>query len=286
MNKIIACIDGSPAANNVFAASAWAQQQLGAPLELLHVLEKTDYPAAGNMNGNIGLGTREHLLEELAELDNKRSKLMLEQGRLMLAEVRKQVEAAGVPSEQISQLQRHDSLIDTLLEGEATTRLLVMGRQGESHDSAVNTVGSHLENVTRTLQKPILVALDDFTPPERFMLAYDGSNTANKALHMVLQSPLFKGIPCHLVMAGKRIASEHQQLIRAENMLEEGGVEVITAELEQEDVRTALLSYVEEHEIGMMVMGAWGHSRIRQLLVGSMTNWMLHNTTVPLLLIR
>ena len=73
MSKIIACIDGSRAAIKVCTASAWAQQQLNAPLELLHVLEKTDYPAEGNMSGNIGLGTREHLLEELAELDGKRS---------------------------------------------------------------------------------------------------------------------------------------------------------------------------------------------------------------------
>jgi nucleotide-binding universal stress UspA family protein len=286
MSKIIACIDGSRAAINVCAASAWAQQQLNAPLELLHVLEKTDYPAEGNMSGNIGLGTREHLLEELAELDGKRSRLMLEQGRFMLAEARKQVEEAGVSNEQISELQRHDFLVDTLLEFEPDTRLLVMGRQGEAHDSASDAVGSHLENVTRTLQKPILVALDNFKAPERFMLAYDGSVTANKALKMVAQSPLFKGIPCHLVMAGKRLERQREQLANAKTMLEGAGFAVTTAELEQEEVRTALLAYVEEQQIDMLVMGAWGHSRIRQFLLGSMTHWMLHNSKVPLLLLR
>jgi len=286
MSKIIACIDGSKAALNVCAASAWAQQQLDAPLELLHVLEKRDYPTESDMSGNIGLGTREHLLEELAELDGKRSRLMLEQGRFMLAEARKQVEEAGVSGEQISELQRHDFLVDTLLEFEPDTRLLVMGRQGEAHDSASDAVGSHLENVTRTLQKPILVALDNFQAPERFMLAYDGSVTANKALKMVAQSPLFKGTPCHLVMAGKRLERQREQLANAKTMLEGAGFEVTTAELEQEEVRTALLAYVEEQQIGMLVMGAWGHSRIRQFLLGSMTHWMLHNSKVPLLLLR
>jgi nucleotide-binding universal stress UspA family protein len=286
MSKIIACIDGSKAAISVCAASAWAQQQLGAPLELLHVLEKRDYPAESDMSGNIGLGTREHLLEELAELDGKRSRLMLEQGRFMLAEARKQVEEAGVPAEQISQLQRHDSLVDTLLEKEADTRLLVMGRQGEAHDSASDAVGSHLENVTRTLQQPILVALDGFTPPKRFMLAYDGSPTANKALKLVAQSPLFKGIPCHLVMAGERVQRQRKQLANAKTMLEGAGFEVTTADLEQEEVRSALQGYIKEQQIDMLVMGAWGHSRIRQFLLGSMTHWMLQNTRVPLLLLR
>jgi nucleotide-binding universal stress UspA family protein len=286
MSKIIACIDGSRTAISVCAAAAWSQQQLDAPLELLHVLEKTDYPAEANLSGNIGLWSREHLLEELAELDNKRSKLMLEQGHIMLAEARKQIEAAGVPSEQITELQRHDFLVDTLLEFEPDTRLLVMGRCGETHDSASNAVGSHLENVTRTLHKPIMVAVDGFKAPERFMLAYDGSVTANKALKMVAQSPLFKGIPCHLVMAGKRLERQREQLANAKTMLEGAGFDVTAAELEQEEVRTALLAYVEEQQIGMLVMGAWGHSRIRQFLLGSMTNWMLHNSKVPLLLLR
>jgi nucleotide-binding universal stress UspA family protein len=34
------------------------------------------------------------------------------------------------------------------------------------------------------------------------------------------------------------------------------------------------------------VMGAYGHSRIRQLLVGSTTTSMLRTTTSPLLLLR
>ncbi len=286
MSKIIACIDGSQAALAVCAAAAWAQQQLDAPLQLLHVLEKSDYPTESDMSGNIGLGTREHLLEELSELDSQRSRLMLEQGRFMLQEAQKQIEAAGVAAEQIDRLQRHDNLVDSLQASQADMRLLIMGRQGEAHDRATTAVGSHLENVTRTLQQPILVALDGFTAPKRFMLAYDGSATANKALQMVAQSPLLKGVPCHLVMAGKRVQRQREQLANAETMLRGNGFEVTTATLEQDEVRPALLSYVEKNGIELMVMGAWGHSRIRQLLVGSMTNWMLHNSPVPLLLLR
>ncbi|GAA0787169.1 universal stress protein [Marinobacterium sediminicola] len=286
MSKIIACIDGSQAALAVCAAAAWAQQQLDAPLQLLHVLEKSDYPTESDMSGNIGLGTREHLLEELAELDNQRSRLMLEQGRFMLQEAQHQIEAAGVATEQIDRLQRHDTLVDTLQEYEGDTRLLIMGRQGEAHDSSTVAVGSHLENVTRTLHKPILVALDGFKAPQRFMLAYDGSATANKALTMVAQSPLLKGAPCHLVMAGKRVERQREQLANAEKMLQGNGFDVTTTTLEQEEVRPALIDHIKEHDIELLVMGAWGHSRIRHLLVGSMTNWMLHNSPVPLLLLR
>ncbi|MBR9829427.1 MAG: universal stress protein [Oceanospirillales bacterium] len=286
MSKIIACIDGSQAALAVCDAAAWAQQQLDTPLQLLHVLEKSDYPTESDMSGNIGLGTREHLLEELVELDNQRSRLMLEQGRFMLQEAQLQVETAGIPAEQIERLQRHDTLVDTLKENEADTRLLIMGRQGEAHTSAANAVGSHLENVTRTLHKPMLVALEGFSAPKSFMLAYDGSATANQALSQIAQSPLLKGTHCHLVMAGKRVERQHEQLANAEKMLQGNGFDVTTVTLEQEDVRPALVEYITHNGIDLLAMGAWGHSRIRQLLVGSMTNWMLHNSPVPLLLLR
>lgn len=286
MSKIIACIDGSPAALAVCAAAAWAQQQLDAPLQLLHVLEKSDYPAERDMSGNIGLGTREHLLEQLAELDSQRSRLMLEQGRFMLQEARQRIEAAGVAAERIECLQRHDYLVDTLQENEADIRLLVMGRQGEAHADGSGVIGSHLETVSRTLHRPLLVALDSFTPPERFLLAYDGSATANKALDMVAHSPLFKGLPCHLVMAGPSSERQREQLANAERMLTGNGFEVITACPAGEDVVAGLLDHIDRHAIGTLVMGAWGHSRIRQFLVGSTTQALLHRSPVPLLLLR
>ena len=53
-------------------------------LTLLHVLDKEKYPASADLSGNIGLGSREHLLEELAMLDAQRAKLALEHGQHML----------------------------------------------------------------------------------------------------------------------------------------------------------------------------------------------------------
>ena len=61
--------------------------------------------------------------------------------------------------------QRHGELVDTLIEFEHDIRLLVMGRQGEHGDSAGEHIGSHLENVVRTLHRPILVIPSDYSEP-------------------------------------------------------------------------------------------------------------------------
>ena len=200
MSNVMACIDGSSAAPAVCDYAAWASRRLQAPLVFLHVLDKSEYPVQPNLSGNIGLGSREALLQELAELDERRAKLALEQGRLMLEAAQQRAIAGGVDN--ATTRQRHGGLTDTLAELEADIRLLVIGRQGEEGDTLGEHIGSHLENVVRTLHRPTLVTLPSFKAPQRVMLAFDGSATTRKGVEMVAASPLFKGLPCHRVRVG------------------------------------------------------------------------------------
>ena len=64
MTHVMACIDNSLSSLAVCDYSAWASQRLSAPLTLLHVLDEEKYPASADLSGNIGLGSREHLLED------------------------------------------------------------------------------------------------------------------------------------------------------------------------------------------------------------------------------
>ena len=52
------------------------------------------------------------------------------------------------------------------------------------------------------------------------------------------------------------------------------------------DAETVLTEYRRDHAIDLLVMGAYGHSRIRHLLVGSTTTAMIRHVTSPLLLLR
>lgn len=72
----------------------------------------------------------------------------------------------------------------------------------------------------------------------------------------------------------------------ARTTLETAGFDVTTNVVSGE-VKQALCDYRDEHDIGMVVMGAYGHSKIRQFFVGSTTTKMVqHATDIPLLLLR
>jgi len=283
MNNVLACIDGSPQAAAVCDYAAWASLQLDAPLTLLHVLDHQQYPATGNLSGIIGLGSREYLLEELAALDEKRSKLALEEGRMMLDAAKQRVATAGVMQPDVRQ--RHGDLVESLRELESDTRLLVIGKQGEDSGTELQLIGSQLESVIRTLHRPILVTPASFSVPTSVMLAFDGSATTRRGVEMLASSPLVKGIPIHLVMVGEDTGDSRALLESARDALTAAGFEVHIA-IRAGEVEPTLHAYQAEHGIGLLVMGAYGHSRIRQFLVGSTTTSMIRSTTTPLLLLR
>lgn len=283
MLRVVACIDGSRAAPAVCDYAAWASRHMETPLMLLHVLDEERYPAEPDLAGNIGLGSREQLLDELAQLDRKRAKLALEHGHHMLDEAEARVKAAG--AEEAVKRQRHGNLTESLVALEKETRLFVMGLHGESSSDRDIHIGSQLETVIRSVHRSILLVPDDYSEPKSAMLAFDGSPTAFRGVELIALSPVLKGMPLHLVMVGVDTEDRWEQLKKAEQMLSGLGVD-ITLAIRAGDVEPALHAYQEEHDIDILVMGAYGHSRIRQFLVGSTTTTMLKTAKKPLVIIR
>ena len=282
MSKVIACIDGSSAAGSVCDYAAWAASRLAAPLTLLHVLDKSRYPVENDLSGKLGVDAREHLLSELAELDTRRNKLALEQGSLMLEEARQRVVTGGAAEPILRQ--RHGHLIDSLTELEDDTRLLVIGKQGEEHNDGSH-IGDNVERLVRALHRPILIAQGEFKQPQQIMLAFNSSAMTRKGVELLAGSPLFKGLSGHLVSVGKDKQALNKEMEWAEKTIRDAGHDIQCAALEGE-IEPALHQYQQEHDIDMVVMGAYGHSRLREFFVGSTTNNMIRNATVPHLILR
>jgi nucleotide-binding universal stress UspA family protein len=282
MTNVLACIDDSTISPAVCDYATWASLRLAAPLQLLHVLDNKEFPKQSDISGQIGLGSREDLLNQLTELDEKRGKIALTQGQALLASAKARVLESGI-IEAVSR-QRHGDLVDTLIALEDEIRLVVLGKHNP--DTVGDHVGNNLERVVRTMHRPILAVPNNFTEPKSLMIAYDGSETTKKAITMVARSPLFSGLPCHVVMVGSATDKMQADLDWAKTELEANQVKVTTAFLSG-DVKPALCEYRDTQQIDMLVMGAYGHSKIRQFLVGSTTTKMLqHSSSVPLLLLR
>lgn len=283
--KVLACIDHSPYAESVCDFAAWSAQRMEAPLSLLHVLipGPTKGQGSPNLSGAIGLGARSELLEELAALDEQRGRLALEHGKHLLGQARVRVATQGFEGVEVRQ--RHGDLVEALLTLDSETRLYVVGKRGAASALAHGHLGQHLERVIQAVTKPILVAQSQFAPPRSILLAYDASATAHKSVEMVAASPLFRGVPCHLVHVGRNAPDIDAGMKRAVATLEGSGFKVHAAVVEG-NPEDALPVYEAREGVDLLVMGAYGHSRIRRMILGSTTTAMLRTSRISVLVLR
>jgi nucleotide-binding universal stress UspA family protein len=285
MNQnVLACLDHSSYTPGVCDYAAWASLKMSAPLEFIHVLDRHPETARRrDLSGSIGLGARESLLEELSKLDEQVSRVAQESGRLLLESAKQRALEAGVPN--VTARQRHGELVESLAELENEARLFVLGKRGEAAESAPQHIGGNLERVVRALHRPILVVPKQYKAPASLMIAFDGSATTRKGVEMVASSPLFKGMICHVVTAGAASAGNTGQMEWADETLKAGGF-ISNTSIVDGDAETVLPNYWRENAVDVLVMGAYGHSRIRQLLVGSTTTVMIRTADIPVLLLR
>lgn len=283
MEKIITCIDGSVMTSAVVEAGKWAASKLAKPLCFLHTIEKTHQHGADDYTGAIGLGARSSLLEEMTKLDEQKSKLALQFGDELLESVVSEARVGGL--EKVESMQRHGDIVETLIELESQTRLIVIGRKGIGHDNEFKAIGSHLETLLRKASQPVLIVPEEFSAPTSFMIAYDGRESAERALQKVLDGGLLHGIDCHLVAIKNNESELKVKFENAASQLVERGLKVTTAFLEG-NINEELFKYQVENNIDLLVMGAFGHSRLRQLFVGSNTIKMLEATDIPLIVLR
>ena len=283
MDTIFACIDGSTVNNAVCDAARWASARLAKPVTLLHTLEKQAQHGADTLSGNIGLGAQSELLEQMAQLDQERARLAMQYGKALLETA---VARFGDDhSEPVNSLLRHGDFVETLVELESQARLMVVGKVGLDHGGQFSAVGSHIETLLRQVHTSVLIANQLFQPPQNFMLAYDGRDTADRSLARIIDGGLLAGLPCHLVMVKSGDSAREEKLQAAEHRLTEAGFEVTSALLEG-PIFESLQSYQQAHEVSMLVMGAFAHSKVRQLFLGSNTIRMLESATLPLIVLR
>lgn len=279
---LIALVDGSKYSESVCHYAAWIAKRTEARVKIYHVLGRREGTDRQDLSGAIELGARSHLLEELSELDAKRAKLSHAKGRAILEDAQAIIEADGVSVE--TRLRQGD-LVETVLAKEDTGDLIVIGKRGEAADFAKLHLGSNLERVVRSCRKPVFVANREFKPLSKVLIAFDGGQSSLKTVDFLSRSPLVAGLPVTLAFSGVDTPEIRKALENARDTLAAGGFDAGVV-IENGKPEATLGKLVEEQHYDLVVMGAYGHSRIRSLIIGSTTTEMVRTCKVPILLMR
>ncbi|ERL57002.1 universal stress protein [Psychrobacter aquaticus] len=281
---ILACIDGSAVTESVCDYAAWYASRLNLPVGLLHVSE---VPASTrrDLSGAIGINSRQFLLEELTQLDEQRAKVVNSYSNALVNDAKSHIQS-GFEGVDVRIYQRHSKLLPAIEHFKAKSRVIVMGRRGEDHkDSRIN-IGSQIETVARASSVPVLICSEPFKMPNSYIIAFDGSKTAIKAVDMIAKSPLLKGMQGHLVMVGNDNNESKKSLAAATEQLIAAGFTIDAQQLSASDTVEGLLTFQKQNMVDIIVIGAYGHSKLQQLFIGSTTTKIIAKTLSPVILIR
>ncbi len=161
--------------------------------------------------------------------------------------------------------------------------LIVMGRGGEHHEWLEGLIGSTTAAVARRATRPVLVTGTEVPGDRRFVVAYDGSAHAKRALQTAAGIGAEWRMECHVLVVG---GDESAGLVEeARAYLEPHGLQA-TYVRRSGDPSETIAAYAKECQSDLLVMGAYGHTKVRELVVGSTTAFVLNHAPCPLLLSR
>ena len=281
---VLACIEGSAVTGSVCDYAAWYAKKLNLAVGLLHV---SDVAASvrRDLSGAIGINSRQSLLDELSKLDEQRAKVVNSYSNALVQDAKSHIQSnfAGLT---VCIYQRRGKLLPAIEHFQEKNRAIVMGRRGDDHKNSRINIGSQIETVARASNVPVLICSEKFKEPQSYMVAFDGSKTAIKAIRMLAESNLLQGLQGHIVMIGHDNEASKKSLGDAVIQMSTAGFSVDSHHLPQLDAVNGLLSFQLENNIDIIVVGAYGRSKLQHLFLGSTTTEIIASTLSPVILVR
>lgn len=274
IKQILVPTDGSARAMAGVRYAVSVAKQFGAKLHGLHVIDVKllEGPFLRDVSASLGTAPYVNYQGNIAMLLDERGKAALD--AFKKACQADQVDCAthlatGIVTRCIIE---HSELAD----------LIIMGRGGEHGEWLEGLLGSTTEAIVRRADRPVLVTATETVDLARLVAAYDGSHHARRALHTAAEICAQWAAPCHVVSAGKRAA---ECLDEAREYLAPYEIETAFAE-RAGDPSEAITAYAAECGAGLLIMGAYGHTKVRELVVGSTTAYALNHASCPVLLVH
>lgn len=201
----------------------------------------------------------------------------------LLEEVRRKTEAAGVRAQVM--LSRGDPA-PTIWSHDPLVDLIAIGHRGDRGGWDRFTMGSVAVGVVRHSSRPVLVAPTEYKPIQRLLVAYDGSESSKHALTWAADLAGTMKLPLEVVHVNDNSALGVMTVREANAYFKPYGLSEVNTIVREGEVAQQILAVAGERGAGLIIMGAYGHSRLREMILGSVTEEVLRQAETPLLLTR
>ena len=272
--RIAVGLDGSPHSESALGHALRIAGAAQGRVRGVHVVDRAmlDGVVVADLSGSVGF-------QPFLNLSGELRAALVSAGEAVLASFEARAGEAGVPFERVL---REGNVSEILEEEAERSDLMAVGSRGANAAHRRDLVGRHADALARRMPSPLLVcpaAYSDFRAP---LAAWDGSTKSRKALALAAELAALFELRIRIVTVeddggdGKSLLAEAEEELRyrripASGLVKSGNPdEVIFAEIAA--------------GADLVAMGAHGHGRVVELVLGSTTDRVLRAATVPVLL--
>jgi nucleotide-binding universal stress UspA family protein len=228
-----------------------------------------------DVSGSLGF-------EPYMDFSSKMREILEERGKLILEDFSQKCQQRRIKCQ---------SFLDTgLIANEICERakvadVVVIGHRGVNEELSTGLLGTTAETITRKSPRPVLVSTKKFKTITRPLLAYDGSQRASSAMESAAEFCSVLHLPLTILTVAKADKSPDAVTQQAKSYLSSYGIET-RFEVDHGYPEQKIIEHLTKHDYDLLFIGAYGHRRIIEMVLGSATEYVLRNSPCPVFLNR
>ncbi len=277
IKNILVPLDGSEHSRAALEYAEWLAAKFDGTLFGQHVIDTISIEGTffHDVSGSLGF-------EPYLDFSTKMREILEERGKSILEAFTESCREKGI---------RHQTFLDMgLIANEICGRakvadLVVVGHRGINEEFSTGLLGSTAETITRKCPRPVLVSTKKFRPVERPMLAYDGSERASSAMESAAEFCTRLGLPLTVLTVGKE-----DKLIESIQHQAKAYLSSYAVDTRYENARgypeQKIIEHLANFGYDLLFIGAYGHRRIIEMVLGSTTEYVMRNATCPVFMTR
>ncbi|HEY1266234.1 MAG TPA: universal stress protein [Candidatus Binatia bacterium] len=277
IKNILVPLDGSEHAKGALEYALWMAERFGGALFGQHVIDMVSIEGTffHDISGSLGF-------EPYIDISTKMREALEERGKTILEEFSRRCRERNIRCETFLDM---GLVPNEICERAKAADLVVIGHRGINEEFSTGFLGGTAENVTRKSPRPVFVSTRAFRAIERPLLAYDASQRAGAAMESAAEFCARFKLPLTVLHIARDETLGQKALQTARSYLASYEIEA-RYELARGYPEQKIVDYLVNFGYDLLFIGAYGHRRIIELVIGSATEYVLRKSPRPVFLSR
>jgi len=278
IKSIILPIDGSAYTDSVLKYGQYLADKLDAVLRVITVVDIRTY------EWTLNAGSEGYMPVVPATVYQDESQKFLKQRAQGLIEKVSDILLKSKHKAECEVLE--GSPVDTICEAARQVDLVIMGALGDFAKWDVAMLGATIESVSRQCQTPVMIVGKEFNPFKRIISAYDRSEYSSRALRLAAYLASDMHFPLEVLSIDDNDEFRRECIEDAKKYLNPYNLEVQYRHEGGDPIDVIVDVTKNVPDYTLLIMGSYGHSRIREAILGSTTVHVMRNAVKPILLAK